>query len=321
MALEAVCPNGHKILCPDDRAGRVARCPKCGLAYRIPEPGATGPGAAASQSAPPGSGIGQGTAAVVSSDPTVSQASAASGASDSAIFGLSGLSSSPASPEKDDLFLFLCPNKHKLHGSKRMAGKVGRCPQCNMRFEIPQPSETEVPDVQDDTVTEDPLLHADQGGSSGALNLPPLDEGDEAPLINQTSASMSPRSGGSSSVLGGAKLGYSIQQPKPQPGQVVTRAIPAPITGRSPASGGHPLAVLVARLWAEREHGGIVELHLRGGALLTPEWFDERLSRGDYGLFAAPSADGTVSMTVVPWEEVTRVIVRGVVGIPDGLFE
>ncbi len=75
------------------------------------------------------------------------------------------------------------------------------------------------------------------------------------------------------------------------------------------------------RLWSEREHGGIVELHLTGGAILVPEWFDKKLSRHTHGLFAAQSADGTVTMTIVPWETVSRVVVRGAVGLPDGLFE
>jgi hypothetical protein len=81
------------------------------------------------------------------------------------------------------------------------------------------------------------------------------------------------------------------------------------------------LAELVARLWAEREHGGVIEFHLRGGALLAPEWFDEPSSRGAYGLFASQAADGTVTMTVIAWDEVTRLVVRGVVGLPDGMFE
>src|SRR5687767_14000562 len=43
MAIEALCPNGHKILCPEDRAGRTARCPKCSAPFQIPEPKGNGP--------------------------------------------------------------------------------------------------------------------------------------------------------------------------------------------------------------------------------------------------------------------------------------
>jgi hypothetical protein len=83
----------------------------------------------------------------------------------------------------------------------------------------------------------------------------------------------------------------------------------------------HTLARLVRRLWSEREHGGIVELHLTGGAMLVPEWFDAKLSQDTHGLFAIQAADGTVTMTIVPWDSIQRVVVRGVVGLPDGLFE
>jgi hypothetical protein len=38
MAITFLCPNGHKLSCPDDRAGRGARCPECGVAFRVPEP-------------------------------------------------------------------------------------------------------------------------------------------------------------------------------------------------------------------------------------------------------------------------------------------
>ena len=37
MVIQFLCPNGHKIHCPDDRAGKPAKCPKCGVKFRIPE--------------------------------------------------------------------------------------------------------------------------------------------------------------------------------------------------------------------------------------------------------------------------------------------
>jgi hypothetical protein len=86
-------------------------------------------------------------------------------------------------------------------------------------------------------------------------------------------------------------------------------------------SGPHTLAALVTRLWSEREHGGIIELHLASGAIFLPDWFERRFSQSTHGLFATQAADGTVTMTIVPWDTITRVVVRGVVGLPDGMFE
>ena len=78
---------------------------------------------------------------------------------------------------------------------------------------------------------------------------------------------------------------------------------------------------MMAQLWAAKEQGAIIEIHLDGGAMLLPDWFDERLSRGGHGLFAAQSADGTVTMTAVAWDSVIRVVVRNVDGIPEGMFD
>ncbi len=36
MTIEAVCPQGHKIRCPDDKAGKTGKCPKCGKPFKIP---------------------------------------------------------------------------------------------------------------------------------------------------------------------------------------------------------------------------------------------------------------------------------------------
>jgi hypothetical protein len=37
--IECLCPNNHKIRCPDELAGRAAKCPKCGLKFPIPTNG------------------------------------------------------------------------------------------------------------------------------------------------------------------------------------------------------------------------------------------------------------------------------------------
>ena len=54
--------------------------------------------------------------------------------------------------------------------------------------------------------------------------------------------------------------------------------------------------------------------------MIVPEWFERKLSQSSHGLFAVQAADGTVTMTIVPWDSVSRVVVRGVVGLPDGMF-
>jgi hypothetical protein len=37
--IEFLCPNNHRIRCPDDQAGNAAKCPKCGVKFVIPSNG------------------------------------------------------------------------------------------------------------------------------------------------------------------------------------------------------------------------------------------------------------------------------------------
>ena len=67
MAIQFSCPNGHKLSCPDDRAGRSGKCPKCGALFRVPgADGATaavaagGADASIAGGSSTGSGIGSG---------------------------------------------------------------------------------------------------------------------------------------------------------------------------------------------------------------------------------------------------------------------
>lgn len=81
----------------------------------------------------------------------------------------------------------------------------------------------------------------------------------------------------------------------------------------------HPSADLVARLWAEREHGGTVEVHHADG-VIVPEWYDVTWSRGTYGVFGSQAADGSITITAVAWDSVRKVIVRNVRTLPADMF-
>jgi DNA-directed RNA polymerase subunit RPC12/RpoP len=227
MPLEFLCPNGHRIVCPDDRAGRDAKCPKCGVLLRVP--GASG--------------------AVASRAPSAAAADATNS-------GNAEGQNGPADAGENNI-VFLCPNGHRLNGPARLQGQAGQCPHCGARFIVPMLSEMEQVEEVDMT------------------DLPDDDQG-PLPMVEDTPP---------------------------------------------PATSYHPLCKLVRKLWDEKEHGAIIELHLDNGALLVPDWFDERLSRQTHGLFASQAADGTVTMTAVAWDSITRVVVRNVEGLPDGMFE
>ncbi len=333
MPIEAICPSGHKILCPDDRAGRAAKCPRCGASFRIPGPRVTA-NVAGGNAQGSSVAIDVNTATSNREDSAMTDAAnagnslaPANGQSVQPPFNTIGSEPNgalppPLAPSGDELIVFLCPNGHKLNGPARLAGKTGQCPHCGARFEIPFPEEVENSDEHDglaDTVTEDPLQDylVEQRGAARV--------DDEDMPLEVAHLFDAVRADAESSVVSRA-LGRSGKVAGSSGKETPVRSASGPTQSASPGAATnpgelHPLSSFVARLWEEREHGGIIELHLSGGAVLVPQWFEENLSRGSHGLFAAQAADGTVTMTVVPWDEVTRVIVRGVVGLPDGMFE
>ncbi len=119
--IEFLCPNGHRIRCPDEQAGRAAKCPKCRVAFRVPTP--------AGEPRPPAAGRAEASEAE-SDAPPLREAQ-------------------PAEREFDDAIEFLCPHGHRLHGPARLQGQPGECPTCGVKFRVPtyeDLGEEEVPD-------------------------------------------------------------------------------------------------------------------------------------------------------------------------------
>ncbi len=120
MAIEFRCPNGHKLSCPDELAGRTAKCPKCGVAVQIPEAG---------------SRIMTATDSGVSLPEVPSESNADIPAEAPAPASTpSGNGSKPGLPQT---ITFLCPNGHKLTSPATLQGRGGKCPHCGARFLIP----------------------------------------------------------------------------------------------------------------------------------------------------------------------------------------
>jgi hypothetical protein len=222
---------------------------------------------------------------------------------------------------------FQCDNGHRINVPAKLAGKRGTCSKCGIAVVIPlagQPKPARAPEpafdaaavappepVAAEAVAEPPAATpapdapaADQFANlfEGASAAPPAVE-DVAIEINDA--------GGESVTGGGSGVG-----------DVVAGYAPEQFAGPDETTiVENPTAQLVARLWLERGHGGVVELHLTGGGVILPEWYEARWSRGTHGLFASQAADGTVTLTAVAWESIQKVVVRQVEGLPDGMFE
>jgi len=151
MVIRFLCPNGHKIHCADDRAGKPAKCPKCGVKFRIPEladPETSG--AADTESG--------------ESEPQAGQAEAGS-----------------VSAANEEQIEFLCPNGHRLHGPRSLEGQPGECPECGVKFRVPSYDETldEEADEQDASELEVNVVPADDG------DVPVPDSGDTVVILRE----------------------------------------------------------------------------------------------------------------------------------------
>lgn len=84
--------------------------------------------------------------------------------------------------------------------------------------------------------------------------------------------------------------------------------------------GVHAMEQLFAILWREREHGGVVEVHL-DNFVIVPDWWAESLSSSTHAVFALQTADGTYVIEAVSWDSIRRITVRRITELPDGVFQ
>jgi hypothetical protein len=85
--------------------------------------------------------------------------------------------------------------------------------------------------------------------------------------------------------------------------------------------GSHALCGIFSLLWQQRATGGVIEMQLSEGELLTPDYFSPELSKGSHGVFAMRGKDGVFTITSVAWESVLRVSLRKTPELPPGLFQ
>jgi hypothetical protein len=200
----------------------------------------------------------------------------------------------------DGKIVFACPNGHTLRVPLELGGKRGKCSKCGVPLQIPAVPVAELLPVID-TGSNEPV----------ADDLPPfIDVSAPAP---SPPASAAPAVPPPPDDGGPEDWNFDVSAPA---APAFAAGVPLPADDVQ----ANPTARLVARLWAERDHGGIVELHLAGGSVILPEFYEPNWSRGTHGLFASQAADGSVTLTAVAWETVLKIVVRQLTAVPDDMF-
>ena len=213
-----------------------------------------------------------------------------------------------------DKIVFFCPNGDKIVVPESLAGKRGACTKCKVAVVIPS--------LPRPAVVEPPVAPEDSPATEAADESPeePLEVA-EAPALPAAGPAEpppppSPKEWRLGADVEGSHAGLDMSAMSALPAVWSDEAATESADGVD-----HPAARLVARLWVERGHGGIIELHLAGGGgVILPEWYEPHWSRGTHGLFASQAVDGSVTLTAVAWDAIEKIIVRQVKGLPDGMF-
>lgn len=237
-----------------------------------------------------------------------------------------------------DKITFKCPNGHRIVAGRQDAGKRGKCSKCGVDVQIPPPA-GEPAAAAPLPVAPGPAAEADEPAP------PPLVV--ERPVAGvpppPAAAAADPDEAADDDAPGAAESAVSWDFVAAGPGAGGAEE-PLPALGEEPIpalgdeaievgdwsaidpgglfddEGANPTAHLVARLWAERQHGGVIELHLVGGSVILPSYFDPAWSRGTHGLFGKEELDGSYTLTAVAWGTVEKVIVRQLTAVPPDMF-
>jgi hypothetical protein len=284
--IKFLCPSGHPLSAPDNLAGKKGKCPKCNTPFVVPNleemeelspPGAT--------SAPPEPAddrpAQEQEPAAAAARSESGGATAAEGSRETPAMG-SGKGTAAAPGE---IFVFLCPNGHKLNGPPSMKGKAGQCPHCGARFRIPSDEDLELPEEEVPTgEAEEDVPEGQQFADDGGFDFGRLAGGESQPE---------------------EPVEAFIEEPPVAP----------------PPPGASGLGYIVGRLWEQRVDGTELEIFLTEGEILAPDEFSEVLSSSDYGVFAVQEGDGSFAITVVPWSAVRRIGMRKMPDLPPQLFQ
>lgn len=185
--IKFLCPSGHPLTAPESLAGKAGKCPKCNTPFVVPaaEEALQAMGGGGNPAAPMATPVDGGSSGEFPAPVTPAMGS--------------GVGKEAAG----EVFIFLCPNGHKLNGPPSMKGKAGQCPHCGAKFRIPTDDDLAEAEAQQADYDADPSadLPPEEPVADGGFNLNRLLGGGE-----ETAAGGVP----SGPLAGPAGLGYIV---------------------------------------------------------------------------------------------------------------
>ncbi len=211
-----------------------------------------------------------------------------------------GSGSSAGGGAADDIIVFYCPSGHKLNAPSRLQGSPGQCPHCREKFRIPSYEEDQVEEPVEEVAEEEAAAPTDLA----RRQLAELEELEEFPEEHEELEEIQDE-------IVDIDVEADVEEV-----DVVDADVAMPAGGGK----GHALARVFQRLWDRRHEEGSVDLYLSGGELLSPEFFSPQLSQSTHAVFADLMDDGTYSVVSVPWDSITKAVLRKLDALPEGLF-
>lgn len=282
--IEFLCPNGHKIRCQAEQAGRPAKCPRCEVKFRVPD----------------SAELAAGESDVLSKqdladfDVTDEKAPSQNGGSKA--------SGSKAGHQME----FLCPNGHRLFGSTDLAGRPGECPDCGSRFRIPTYEEISLGEKS----PQDSALGT-PGGTMPGIAAQTVTASFAPPAPPRVGAGAGASRRTEETVANRKRDAESAWEDEVMPANVWSIAAGTALVDQ-------PVATLFARMWTTRPKGARMEIQMRDGEAVVIEQFMAALSQQSHGVFCIRSADNTYTLMAVAWDTIARVLVRGLSEMPKG---
>ncbi len=216
---------------------------------------------------------------------------------------------------------FYCPNEHYLQAPAKLAGTRGKCPHCEAKFTIPTlEDEEEVEDVEEAEEHEGQEPDSDfPGVADEAAEPPEIRDAEFSEVVEEVEeVEEAPDDGGDH---GGFAPPPQQQQSPMFDFNFVDQQMQSTGDVVHPAEHQHPMAALFERIWEEADREALIELHLSDGELVAPQLYAHDMSRGQHGVFAVKNRDDTHLITVVAWDNITRVTVRGLRELPPHMFD
>jgi Zn finger protein HypA/HybF involved in hydrogenase expression len=292
--IKFLCPNGHQLSAPENLVGKAGKCPKCSTAFIVPAPEEPEEQSPESETEVVGS---KSDGLKIGSDVLGSGQSgmhASQGGSHSKIETDSIAAGSRPKNMNEEVFVFLCPNGHKLNGPPSLKGKLGQCPHCHSRFRIPT----------DEEIEQYAQEEADAEAAAAEAATASLPTAGSSPGLSASASNLLAEAGSSSASS------FDI----PLAGSHLSSVL------KSRWKFSHELGEVLLHMWQAKGDLGEVEIELAAGEeKLTPEFYSPSLSQGDFAVFG--KSDGMhINVVVIPWSSIVRCRVNKIDRLPPGLF-